>query len=200
MKKNYSMRIASMLLVLVLLTTCVISGTFAKYVTTGSANDVARVAKWGFNDPAVIEFDMFDADYTDVKAANGTDNLVAPGTTKTATINLLYDGQAAPEVDYNLTVSLDITGTSELLDLLKWSYTYGSTTENDLSYAELETKIAALSADYEANVLPAASIQITWEWPFLDTDEANAADTALGNASTTELSVVFTFTATQLND
>ena len=47
MKKNYSMRIASMLLVLVLLTTCVISGTFAKYVTSGSATEQARVAKWG---------------------------------------------------------------------------------------------------------------------------------------------------------
>ena len=37
----------SLLLVAVMLTTCVISGTFAKYVTKDSANDSARVAKFG---------------------------------------------------------------------------------------------------------------------------------------------------------
>lgn len=47
MKKNKMMRIASVLLVAVLLSTCAISGTFAKYTTQDSANDVARVAKWG---------------------------------------------------------------------------------------------------------------------------------------------------------
>ena len=47
MKTNKIMRVASVLLVAVLLTTCAISGTFAKYVTTGNTGDGARVAKWG---------------------------------------------------------------------------------------------------------------------------------------------------------
>ena len=47
MKRNKMMRIASVLLVAVLLSTCVISGTFAKYTTSNSATDSARVAKWG---------------------------------------------------------------------------------------------------------------------------------------------------------
>ncbi len=47
MKKNRMMRLASVLLVCVLLTTSVISGTFAKYTTTANASDTARVAKWG---------------------------------------------------------------------------------------------------------------------------------------------------------
>lgn len=47
MKKNTMMRIASILLVVTLLSTCVISGTFAKYVTKAEGNDQARVAKWG---------------------------------------------------------------------------------------------------------------------------------------------------------
>ncbi|MDE6767712.1 MAG: hypothetical protein K2J35_05915, partial [Eubacterium sp.] len=47
MKKNKMMRIASALLVLCLLTTCVISGTFAKYVTSNDGSDSARVAKFG---------------------------------------------------------------------------------------------------------------------------------------------------------
>lgn len=47
MKKNRMMRLASGLLIAVLLTTCTISGTFAKYVTADSGSDTARVAKWG---------------------------------------------------------------------------------------------------------------------------------------------------------
>jgi len=45
--KNKMMRIASVLLVAALITTCAISGTFAKYVTKVSGEDSARVAKWG---------------------------------------------------------------------------------------------------------------------------------------------------------
>ena len=48
MRKNRMMRLASVLLVLCLLTTSVISGTFAKYVTTVGGRDEARVARWGF--------------------------------------------------------------------------------------------------------------------------------------------------------
>ena len=47
MKKNRMMRLASVLLVLTLLSTSVISGTFAKYVTSDQASDTARVAKFG---------------------------------------------------------------------------------------------------------------------------------------------------------
>lgn len=47
MKKNKMMRTASGLLVATLLTTSVISGTFAKYTSQDSASDTARVAKWG---------------------------------------------------------------------------------------------------------------------------------------------------------
>ncbi|MCH5317447.1 MAG: hypothetical protein J1E05_05670 [Eubacterium sp.] len=47
MKKNKMMRVASVLLVAVLLSTSIISGTFAKYVTEGYVQDSARVAKFG---------------------------------------------------------------------------------------------------------------------------------------------------------
>lgn len=47
MKKGVFPRIAAVLMILTLLSTCAISGTFAKYVTTGSAVAKGRVAKWG---------------------------------------------------------------------------------------------------------------------------------------------------------
>lgn len=62
MKKNKMMRLASWLMVLTLLTTCIISGTFAKYVTSDSAGDTARVAKWGV--VASISGSLFGEHYT----------------------------------------------------------------------------------------------------------------------------------------
>ena len=67
MKKNKIMRIASVLLVAVLMSTCAISGTFAKYVTEGSSDDTARVAKWGVTisgKPAATN-QMFNDSYKD---------------------------------------------------------------------------------------------------------------------------------------
>lgn len=46
MKKNKMMRAATGMLIAALLTTSVISGTFAKYTTSVSAEDKAVVAKW----------------------------------------------------------------------------------------------------------------------------------------------------------
>ena len=95
MKKNKMMRIASVLLVAVLLTTCAISGTFAKYVTSKERTDTARVAKFGVDLGVTVDGAFateYDADVTVtdkdgaaiaktvVSAADDQDNLVAPGT------------------------------------------------------------------------------------------------------------------------
>ena len=47
MKKNNTMRVAAGLAVAALLSTCLVSGTFAKYTTSGESSDTARVAKFG---------------------------------------------------------------------------------------------------------------------------------------------------------
>ena len=56
------MIIVSILLTLVLITTSVLSGTLAKYTTSSSSSDKARVAKWG----VVIE-----ADYSAISSIEG---------------------------------------------------------------------------------------------------------------------------------
>lgn len=95
MKKNVMMRVASIMLVLVLMSSSVISGTFAKYVTDGTSQDKARVAKWGVT--VTGSSDMFEQTYkktdttfvleddTVISAADligetGNDDVVAPGT------------------------------------------------------------------------------------------------------------------------
>ena len=89
MKKNTMMRIASFLLIAVLLSTSAISGTYAKYVTSGEASDTARVAKFGV-EVAADFVDLFKYEYSTTTAWTGDDgvsvksilggDLVAPGT------------------------------------------------------------------------------------------------------------------------
>ena len=74
MKKNKMMRIASILLVVTLLSTCVISGTFAKYVTRAEGKDQARVAKWG-----VLITMEGDSVFSSTYAAEDPDYIAAKG-------------------------------------------------------------------------------------------------------------------------
>ena len=114
MKKNRMMRLACVLLVAVMLTTSIISGTFAKYVTTGSAADSARVAKFGVVISASAS--LFDKTYNgNTAASNGdmpgdnsvtvsaTDNVVAPGTKNSAALNFGISG--TPEVTVKVTIT-----------------------------------------------------------------------------------------------
>lgn len=111
MKKNVMMRVASVLLVAVMLTTCVISGTFAKYVTDATSSDSARVAKWGVT--VTGSSDMFDKEYknsgSEVTVYSSTDKLVAPGTDGTLSS---FTVTGTPEVDTSITYTpvVKVTG------------------------------------------------------------------------------------------
>jgi len=120
MKKNLMMRAASVLLVAVMLTTCAISGTFAKYVTSDNSTDSARVAKWGVSVVASGD-DLFNNEYTD--ATNGltvksktpeNENVVAPGTSNAefGASGLTFAISGTPEV--KVKVSFDFTVTKEI--------------------------------------------------------------------------------------
>lgn len=118
MKKNKMMRLASSLLVAVLLTSSVISGTFAKYVTSDEAEDTARVAKWGIT--VLASGNLFGTDYqkndssdtadritatsTSVSSDN-TDDIVAPGTLNDEGVSFVIDGDS-PEVAYDVTAKV----------------------------------------------------------------------------------------------
>lgn len=203
MKKNRMMRLASILLVCVLLTTSVISGTFAKYTTSYTANDSARVAKWGF-DQASLSFDLFANNYDNsVESADGVD-VIAPGTTKTATFTFVPATMAAPEVDYKITVDTNGSGIHYNIENnpnIVWQLDEGEFG----TWQELLTAIAGLSVEQvEANNFPAAfsagtEHKITWKWIFdedatnkeADTNNMDVMDTNMGNgAISTEQSVV----------
>ncbi len=170
MKKNRMMRLASVLLVCVLLTTSVISGTFAKYVTSDSASDTARVAKWGV--VATVSGDLFGATYSaaednsiitysknggTVSSEDGA-FVVAPGTKNDTGMTLSVKG--APEVATKVTVddaedadgknfvNADIYLTNHKYGVMV-AYTGTKTNENQVNYykydatAQTYTKMTA---------------------------------------------------------
>lgn len=118
MKKNKAMRAAGALFVATMLSTSIVSGTYAKYVTSGTGTDTARVAKFG----AVVTASGSLFDYTYKKAndnspggktadttstdltveANG--NVVAPGTKNTEGLKLSVSG--TPEVDVMVQITV----------------------------------------------------------------------------------------------
>lgn len=119
MKKNRMMRLASGLLVAVLITTSTISGTFAKYTTSDSATDEARVAKWGVTVVAngTLYGEKYAADTSKITASDDNNvisvygeqdaqkNVVAPGTKSDEGFHFAINGK--PEVDSLVTMAVE---------------------------------------------------------------------------------------------
>ena len=232
MKKNKMMRLASVLLVLTLLSTSVISGTFAKYTTSATSNDAARVAKWGFNNSASIDItDLFADTYDFTQAVGGTyykvdsqnnEDVIAPGTTGTASFQFTYDNSdiATPEVAYTFSVDVEETCDDAIKanKNIKW-YLDDANKTKALTWDELIAAIKNLSGDasgskdYKPGELPTAftasddTHTITWEWLFEGTETYNVNgvsmsqdeyDTYMGNmAELDDVSIKITITATQ---
>ena len=127
MKKNKMMRLAAVLMVAVLMTTCAISGTFAKYITQDDANDSARVAKFGVEvkaDGSLFENAYLDApvaadDTTATVVAVDSVDVVAPGTNNAAN-SFKFSITGTPEVD----VKVDVVVTDNSNDVFLKAGTY----------------------------------------------------------------------------
>ena len=222
MKKNKMMRLASVLLVAVILTTCAISGTYAKYVTDKTGSDSARVAKFGVSVTGTADTfkETYPKDDTSVTLTGNTvvstEDVVAPGTSGDMAA---FTITGTPEV----AVNVKFEGTLELGD--NWvdksgnyycpiEITFDKATPNaitftgldyasaDLFQAAVNAKIAAYSKNYEANTdlstIGANAPAISWEWEFEGNDDVK--DTYLGdqaaasNAATISLDVTATIT------
>ena len=206
MKKNVMMRVASLLMVCVLATTCGISGTFAKYVTKDSGSDSARVAKWG----VVVDaknFDMFTEVYetepADPVIYSGAysvdsytdDDVMAPGTSgEFAQIKIT--GQ--PEVATKVTIAATVALTDNWKDGADQFYcpivvTVGTTAIDGAGYtsaadfvAAIESALEGKSAVYGPNTNLAdhydnTNLDLAWSWPFSTGDVNDIRDTALGD-------------------
>lgn len=220
MKKNTMMRVASALLVAVLLTTCAISGTFAKYTTSVSSEDQARVAYWGWKDTSLNITGLFEKAYED-EVSSAVD-VIAPGTSNSVNFSFKYaentnSGVTAPEVDYTFEVDAEITGNYTALDDNEnFTWTLTDATGATATYQKVADLLAAIEAldgnagdkgTFEAGTLPTKmtsgtqTCTIGWNWAFHTSDAADEEDTIMGNADDlANVKIVITVTATQIGD
>lgn len=118
-KKHWTLRAAGLLFALVLITSCFVGGTFAKYVTSKSASDIARVARFGVKITAEDHTAFkttYTTDATDLSigvnsvissiGTSGTrDKVVAPGTGEDKAATLSITGTPEVAVHVELTMS-----------------------------------------------------------------------------------------------
>ena len=195
MKKNVMMRVASIMLVLVLMSSSVISGTFAKYVTSGTSQDTARVAKFGvvvtgaanmFNNVYETDDGIFSETNSVVSAGaiNGRVKLVAPGTNGNLTdVKITGKPEVAVRVTYDATLDIggwNLNGAGYYSPIIITVETekicglhYGS---EALFEAAVKTAIANCNKDYAANTdlstIVSEGPTVSWEWAF-DAEDHN---------------------------
>ncbi len=221
MKKNFTLRLGSIVLVMTLLTASLVSGTYAKYVKQVSGSDSVRVSKFAFNlkdgtntltqQSLSGTYNIFS--YTDTGVfANGVNStkFIAPGTT--GVLNL--DVENLSEVKVAATFALTETnassipiyytygsGTQRYSSILSGSYTGGTyKTLSDLA-TDMATAGSAMAASNGTTPVT-VSYALHWTWAFdsAGTGQTDADDTALGVSTTLpSISLAIDTTVTQLD-
>lgn len=201
-KKFDFVRAGAITMVLALGTSCFMSGTLAKYVTSANGQDSARVAKFGvevtangstFAETYAKDDESFTlAANSVISAAN--DNVVAPGTKgNMASMTLSGTPEVAVRVSYEVT-ELELTnwttnGTDEycpiVINVNGEKFNGLTATSIDQFEAEVIAAINKYSKDYPAGTDPSTvgneSLKVSWEWPFSTSADNDVKDTALGD-------------------
>jgi hypothetical protein len=200
MKKNKTMRIASVVMMAALLSTCAISGTFAKYTSASTGKDTARVAKWdirlGQSEQHMTDeftFDLFNTTYDNgaVKSA-GTDNVIAPGTTGSFVINIQNKSEVAAKY------WIDFTETKTDMRIPLQYSTNNTKWETDINKLDIKQEDAVVLAIGSDEV----SVTIYWKWDFngaADSGQTDETDTELGVDGTDTVTVTAKVTAEQVD-
>lgn len=202
-RKNHTLKLAGILLALVLVTSCFVGGTFAKYVTSGTGKDTARVAKFGVK--VTANGSTFAEEYaTDDGAVVGTIaksvvssqnkvKVVAPGT-KGDMVSMTLSGSAevAVKVTYEATVNLGDKWVADGAYYCPLVITVNGEDIKGLDYetatdfaAAVKAKIDGYTKNYVANTNFSGdkaaeykndSLKVSWAWAFEDNAE-NAKQT-----------------------
>lgn len=209
-------RLVALLVITLTFTMCFVSGTFAKYVTSGNGSDTGRVAKWGVTVTGTA--DTFKETYAKddsgfALAANtvvSTEDVVAPGTSGSmAAFTITGTPEVAVNVKFEGTLTLTNWADSESNYYCPIEITVGDTTFKGTTYdsaADFQTavnaKIATYTKNYEAgtnlSTIGADAPTISWAWTFEGNDDVKDTylgdQAAAGNAATISLSVTVTVT------
>lgn len=221
-----SMRASMILMILVLVTSCIVAGTYAKYVSSKTVNNTARVAKFGVTIEGGDEafFQSYESGgklRTSSISVLSTDekNVVAPGTEGTMK---LIKVSGKPEVS----VKVEFKGK---LSIKNWQVTNEQETEefycpiiitvgerefdgteyqDAVSFEkDVNDAIPLISKEYDVNEgdfewsefneeIP----NISWKWIFdRENEEYDNYDTQLGDKADATITLTVTATVTQLD-
>lgn len=222
-KKNRSLRVATGLAVAAMLSMCLVSGTFAKYTTSGDSTDTARVAKFGVTVTGADD-SMFAKTYDNTVQSGDEWNVVAPGTKGQLTAVAL---SGTPEVNVKVTNEATVSLTNWTVDGAYYcplEVKVGTTTTlkgtDYTSAADFEAAIKAAvdgtTATYDAGTALATKTDacpaISWEWKYegvqggAQTDEndtklgdAAAADNTANKDNTPKVNISVTTTVAQVD-
>ena len=203
-----SMKIALVLLALVLITSCIVGGTFAKYTSSQGAEDTADVAAWSFkfDTSETDEVDIATTDITfnlfnTIKTTGSVDNenavvtdMLAPGTEGSMEISIKNDSDVV--ADWTVVYTVNYAATAVPLEFTLTPDDADSWT-TDIDDLNDEGRFAVGDA--------AKTFTVYWRWSFTPTvdGKTDVTDTALGIAAYagTQVApiVTCTVTATQVD-
>ena len=211
MEKNKTMRMILITLLIAMIALVLVSGTYAKYTSSASGSDTARVAKWSFivggNDIVAentFTFDLFKTikdtdgkDETDVVSANA-DRVIAPGTS--GSFDLVLENKSETSAKYSVTYTVTNT------ESIPVQFSVNGTDWKD-NIEELNISTSATDTKLDANN-GTKTITIQWRWAYENTKEnatteekkaTDEKDMTLGKAGTAKLIVQADVTATQID-
>lgn len=211
-KNNKKTAVIVALLLALIALMCFGGYTFSKYVTSGTGNGTANVAKWGYT-ASVDATKLFGKEYklaaAKVSTVDGAGkitvqantanerNLVAPGTKGSMTFTVGGQAEVKARLHMSLTpvndVVLKIKKTDDAAytdyNPVKWTLKKGGVTvAENVTLEVIADKVThdtdvSVSGDYEANtVLADTTYEISWAWAFEST--GNVADLTIDQADT----------------
>lgn len=219
-KDNKLAKLTTFVLLITIIAISLVSGTFAKYVSTASGSSTATVAKWSFkfngseiattNTPNTITFNLFETINTTGNTSaetNVASGKIGPGTAG----SFKMDVHNTSEVKAKYTIALSEDNTKNIplqysVDGTNW---YDSISELLVAATTLKDQELVMDDGTDGSGTDEASHTIYWRWVFAGTgvadgttatDDAHQAqtdvtDTALGIAAREEAQTV-TITAT----
>lgn len=212
MKKNNGRKVAlltALVLIVTLVSTSLLGGTLAKYVTSKAVDETARVAKWGV-EVDLTATNLFLDEYTGTAnpavKASGT-LVVAPGTSGSMVLEITGTPEVAFEVVFDKGTSAANGWTYKadpsdpVYEPVVWTV---NGTDYSGNFAGLLTYLeTTLNKSYDANDTVDDDLTIAWSWAFSTNGANDIGDTYYGDQAATATApnfvVDFTFTATQLN-
>jgi hypothetical protein len=211
-KNKNTFRVAALLLVACLISSVMLSGTFAKYTSEYSGQDTALVAKWDLTmkdqddnefsiDTPEQQLDLFSHAYdTNILADAGEQKIIAPGVSGNFVLSLTNNSDVAADITFDITktganVPMEFSIGKDFHDegaTILQGHAALQDALNTLNTAPESDGLIRLAA-VEGEAIDTETITVYWQWAYERKDTVDPTvltqndedDTSLGTESAT---------------